>query len=142
MALSKLAVRRLTKLADYMDTVPRDHFHMRDWVAHAGDTQIAGVHRIKKPSDIKAAIVECGMTACALGHAAMIPAFTRAGLVLKRDGFRGFFPALKDTNDGDTTAMRFFDIDMARVDYLFRADHITTPKQWAKHCRKFIKENS
>jgi len=48
--------KRLLKLADYLDTVPRKNFNIDIW--------------------------RCGSVGCAMGHACDIPAFKRVGLKL------------------------------------------------------------
>ena len=113
MALSKLAVRRLTKLADYMDKLK--------------PTPKAGFA-------IDAAYVSkrgCGFVACAGGWATKIPAFRKAGLltVHHSSDLANFFH-ISDDDAHDLFNVR---CDMAAE---------TTPQQWAKLCRTFIRENA
>ncbi len=56
--MARVGRRRLRKLADYLRTVPPKVFDMNIWCKKKG----------------------CGTVACALGHAAQIPSFKRAGL--------------------------------------------------------------
>ncbi len=106
MALSKLAVRRLTKLVDFMQELPpesKKKFNMSDMVFHG-----------------------CGTSACAAGWAETIPSFKRGGYTYW---------------NGDI----YLGIDMNQWSHLFSEElalRIRTPKQWAAHCRKFIKANS
>lgn len=67
----KVRRHRLIKLARYLMNLPVEKsFNMRTW----------GFHRGKhKPTEHN----YCGVSACALGHAAMIPEFKRAGLRMK-----------------------------------------------------------
>lgn len=131
MALSRLAVKRLTKLADFMESVPRHRFSMERWFWHKGrHSHLIG------PTVTRKALEHCETTACALGWAATIPLFRRAGLAIQ-------------TNLGGTEAPLLgatdvFDIDYSAARELFYSDieKIKTPKQWAKHCRRFIRENT
>jgi hypothetical protein len=145
MALSKLAVRRLTKLADFMAKLPApkaQHFDMYEWFTHNRSHVIGGEHGISSAKDIKEeTILKCGMAACAFGWATMVPSFRKAGLTVSMENniayptFRGHlaFEAAKD----------FFDIEHSEVHTLFGLDGgDKTPKQWAKRCREFIKENA
>lgn len=106
--LSKLAIRRLTKLADYMaamKTTKHRRFNMASFFF----------------------VDECGTVACACGWAQTMPYFQRLGA----------------TMDGDWNPQQVFDGD--HWDALFSgrfARTIHTPKQWAAHCRKYIRENA
>ena len=63
--------RRLTRLADYLEELPRTkRFNMGTWGEHHGKHEPAEMNY-------------CGTEACALGHAAMMPEFKRAGLKLE-----------------------------------------------------------
>jgi hypothetical protein len=137
MALSKLAVRRLTKLADFLAALPKDakkKFWMGRWFDHNEEHEHKFGEFIK-PGDLK----HCGTTACALGWAATIPSLYRAGLRIKHypAGFRGTDAPVK-------TAAEFFNIDMGEAMYLFfdvAENENMTPKQWAAVCRNFVSEN-
>ena len=69
---TKIRQSRLTTLADYLEKLPPNRkFNMRTWGTHphnAGHT----------PQEKN----YCGTSACALGHAAMIPKFERLGLTM------------------------------------------------------------
>lgn len=137
MTLSKLAVRRLTKLADYMDALPKEaknHFDMANWLGHEGDHN-HGFGKFIAQEDP----MTCGTTACALGFAATVPSFRKAGLrVAIGSGFNE-----NVTNKNFRSAQKFFDCSENAAHHLFGYSmFIQTPKQWAKHCRKFILENS
>ncbi|SRR5260221_4144024 len=111
--LSKLAVRRLTKLADYMDGLPKEaneHFDM----GSAGPLKLSG----------KGDLLKCGTTACAMGWAATITSFRRAGW-----------------DSGWGREERFFDVSSEGARYLFYSV-VRTPKQWAKRCRRFLSKNT
>lgn len=135
--LSKLAIRRLTKLADFMDALPpeaRKHFDMGRWFKHNG------MHKVK---DEVSALrkFDCGTSACAAGWACAVPEFRRAGLTISGNDvlYDGY-----SAKDSFTALSVFFDIPMTgHLGYLFgNTDNIRTPKQWAKHCRKYIRDNA
>src|SRR5260221_3731316 len=81
--LSKIAVRRLRKLADYMDSLPREaaeHFDMKSWLANIGKDSEHGLRSTQQVGIRE--LSYCGTTACALGWACTIPSFKRAGVRL------------------------------------------------------------
>jgi hypothetical protein len=132
MALSKLTVRRLTKLADYMHSLPKEaenHFDMSHFFAHTGDHPIP-----IEPK--KRHYFDCGSSACALGWAATMPYFRKLGLqihdgrLLVNGRFSWEWPDI-------------FGLDSTDMGFLFSGfTHIRTPKQWAKRCRKFLRDNA
>lgn len=145
--LSKLAVRRLTKLADYMQALPKKaeaHFSMTRWFRRSGG------HKIQDPS-LALKNFDCGTVACAAGWACAIPAFKKAGLRMSTDKYGvddivfGEFRARGSHSNQFLSLRKFFDIDADAAKNLFNPltdSPIKTPKQWAKHCRKFIKANT
>lgn len=141
MALSKLAVRRLTKLADFMEKLPRkswEHFHMASWFDHTGNHD-HGFGRSITQKDLH----QCGTTACALGWAATLPAFKKQGLSMDR---RGNIRWSSLSGSRTTHGMDFFtpesqDRALCAHGILFGGTE-STPKQWAAMCRRFIRENS
>lgn len=112
MALSKLAVRRLTKLADFMDSLPADRAHGFDMRTFREQTK-------------------CGTVACALGWATTIPSFRRAGMTA-----HGWPMDWDEAEFFDTP--NAYEVLFS----MFFHRTIKTPKQWATHCRKFIAQNS
>jgi hypothetical protein len=91
MALSKLAVKRLTTLATFMEKLPASankHFKMRQWFLHTGDHE----HDIGFEVERKD-MNHCGTVACALGWAATVPSFRKAGLKLHQTGGSGYVVA-------------------------------------------------
>jgi hypothetical protein len=135
MALSKLAVRRLTKLAEFMAKLPKSankHFDMTHWFQHDGLHQ----HKIGNVLTRKD-LQHCGTAACAFGWAATIPEFRKAGLTVKT---RAVGDAMRGTIS--TGPAKFFGLSIDESDALFFAFDIKTPKQWAKHCRKFLRDNA
>lgn len=152
MALSKLAVRRLTKLADYIMTVPREHFDMGAWVQkYDADVGLIPFH-----SDVVTAT--CGTSACAIGWATAIPAFKKAGLrayvipekrdlviICDRKPKNAELKAYRSNENSAAAAARFFNISFEDAEYLFWSKDsmgIESPKQWSRMCRKFLKENA
>lgn len=106
--------KRLLKLADHLETVPRSKFYLSVW--------------------------SCGTQACAIGHACSIPSFKRAGLKLKL--WFGILKPSFDNQTGFSAAMAFFDLTWPEIDRLFAASgpsDRTTPKQVAKRIREFVK---
>ncbi len=140
--LSKLAIRRLTKLADYMERLPKKkskHFRMSAWFAHRGVDSEHGLRRNHRISTKE--LNYCGTSACALGWACMIPAFKRAGLSLLHDGIIGEVRFRKDC-DFDAAA-NFFELNEEQSMKLFSGVFdLNTPKQWAARCRKFLRDNA
>ncbi len=134
--LSKLAVRRLTKLADFMDALPakaRKHFDMGTYFDHEGGHSVRSPYAALKKFD-------CGTVACALGWACMVPEFRRGGLRFNRSGSPTFKGTWGETffTEGDEEAE--FIYNGVFVDDL--CEFVRTPKQWAAHCRKFLKANA
>ena len=145
--LSKKAVRRLTKLIEYMESLPREaheHFNMGMWFYHDGvdhDHNISGDITRKH-------LNKCGTVACALGWAATVPEFRRAGLVMTSSLGT---PELRDMTTGMSgpwgaaAAAEFFDIGLEQAIYLFggrtgpRAG-INTQKQWARFARRALRK--
>ena len=135
--LSKLCVRRLNTLADFMDALPpsaQEHFYMGNFFYHTGDHKHKfGKYITRRDLNL------CGTTACAQGWAATIPAFRRQGL---RMNARGVVRFNRGREDGDN----FFAVEdcdrQAGAHKLFYRYHIRTLKGWARMCRKFIRENA
>lgn len=64
--MTKIHARRLLKLADTLEAVPRKEFDIREW----------GRDTTNKKGEV------CGTVACAMGHACSVPSFRAAGLKL------------------------------------------------------------
>ena len=147
--LSKLAKRRLGQLIEFMSKVPKEygaHFHMKSWVMHNGNwANVIGNHGIKKAADVdQEKLIECGMSACALGWGATIPSFKRAGLKLrvKKDGWSPgvLEPVYKGAADMDA-AEKFFDIDEELAVRLFGPDNDDrTQREWAKRAKALVRK--
>lgn len=124
---------RLTKLAELLEKLPRKRFNYGHWV---GDDWKG------KPD------LSCGTTACALGWATTIPAFRRLGLHLSGSAVR-LRPYYLE---GVLAAQKVFLLSYDEASYLFHPDMMlsadlcmppapssdTTPKQVARHIRRFL----
>ena len=131
MSLSKLTVRRLLKLADFLDSLPSSaaqHFDLDTWFCHEKKDH---AHRVG-PYITRRALNHCGTTACALGWASTIPSFRKAGLKIATRSF-GPEPLRK--------AEKFFGLTTQQAEFLFVwGSDSDSPKAWAKHCHKFVQD--
>jgi hypothetical protein len=115
--------KRLMKLADFLDTVPPKHFDMEDYTR--GLWTDDGEFSAKRLTNH-----ECGTSACALGWAATIPEFKKAGLTLAWG-----IPECRGA-PLSPTAKRFFGITEREADTLFYSHWNAGPKAAATRCRK------
>ena len=99
----RIAISRLRRLADHLETVPEDQFNIFVW---------------KQESS-------CGTAACAFGHAASIPSFRKLGLGLQPMqpwppvvGVRYYLPTYKGVSGMDAAA-KFFGIANGEARHLF-----------------------
>ncbi len=124
---------RILRLADFMEKLPKERFYFGSF---AGDNW-AG-----KPD------LSCGTTACAIGWATTIPYFRRLGLYLQKDEWLnvavvkganwssgGLFGVSQDVLD-----LLFFPDDAFPDDEPGSLPRDATPKQWARHARKIVKQ--
>jgi hypothetical protein len=136
-------LRRLERLAAYVATRKPERFNFKTWVG----------------SDWKGAQnLSCGTTACAFGYAPSLPYFRRLGVVLNRDAF-GSNVLLQGSNGdlcGLGAAAKVFNLTEVETSHIFApytkdsteegySKNCTigaraTPKQWAKHARRFIQD--
>lgn len=110
---------RLLKLADYLETVPRDRFDMTDW------------------SNMKTG---CGFSGCAIGwahHGKLFP-----GLAIRKKASDSFSVLHYRGETHLDAAALLFKIDSDSADDLFGPAQIATPKQVAKRIRKFVRDHS
>lgn len=146
MALSKTAERRLTKLVEYMESLPKsadDHFSMKTWMTHEANGHD---HGIKDGDPVKPEHYHlCGTTACAMGHAAQMPYFKRLGLRMVwwvEDGQIG--GDLRWNGDTCSTAgdiSQLFDLEWWRAEKLFAPQNRDrSPKAWAARARKLMRK--
>lgn len=131
MSLSKLAIRRITVLRDFMRRLPKSaeqHFAMHAWFRHTGDHD----HGPRDKPISREILTGCGTTACAAGWAATIPAFRKAGFEFSpSDGFSIEPEKFFDLSTSD----RGYDVN----DELFYSYNIKTPKAWAAMATKVLK---
>ena len=122
-------VKRLLKLADGLEKVPKEVFDYDRWVSITS-----------KLSSPKKTTFDCGFKGCAIGWA---PVF------FPKSGFKivNFVPYYKGETDVDAI-QDFFDITYEEVYDLFVFPHSyknevphTTPKMVARAIRKFVKEH-
>jgi hypothetical protein len=138
--------QRLLKLAAYLRTVPPKRFDYRHWVGR----------------DWKGAPdLSCGTTACALGHAASMPAFRKLGLHLKRASSGETFVALRGLRrrgwawylDASIQAgAKIFGLAPEEARFLFLPDEPlynrhapgggARPKTVAAHIERFVRERA
>lgn len=123
-----VGLRRLLRLADHLDTVPRKSFDMRYWRAEGAN---------------------CGTVSCAAGHACSIPSFRKAGLVMEYDytmyaGLKVFMVKYKSDESFDALA-QFFGISSEDAEFLFNPQQYNqyfyaniTTKQVANRIRKYV----
>jgi len=128
-------INRLTKLAELLESLkPGKHFDMETWGEHNAD-EPPHLDKNGKPG--------CGSVACALGWAACLPSFRKAGLKVEyADGVYGnpvWVPTYKGFT-GEIAGAEFFGIDWNEAYDLFVPDNMDqTPKQVARNVRKLIK---
>lgn len=136
--LGKIGKSRLKKLIAFMESLPKsadEHFNMSYWVQHKGNRIIAteNPHGLADGST-KGKLLGCGTVACAAGWATAIPSFKKAGFVFK--------PSFGGTLKPAIPPGVFFEVGELGDMQLFGAhlqDRITTPKQWAKHAKQWLR---
>jgi hypothetical protein len=134
----KQSDRRLLKLADFLYELPRKRFEYSAWV---GDDW-------KGKSDLS-----CGTTACALGWATTMPYFRKLGLRLSKGGLvvmatgtaglRYFGGSLRSAESVflvtlEEARLLFAPLEEHHTDGLCPDPYNATPKQVAKHIRRFV----
>jgi hypothetical protein len=94
----------------------------------------------------KKAEPECGYSACAIGHAAMMPEFRSLGLYMTYSGVTvgrlvPYFDGCREWN----AVEKFFDISIEQAIKLFTDDHYNSrdpsAKDVAKAIRKFVRKH-
>ena len=132
--MKSVYAKRLIKLAEFLEDLPRKQFSYEQWVGF----------------DWKGAPdLSCGTTACAFGWATTIPAFRRLGLRLKQYGNRGI-PALNGSRlnpsrAAEAAAAHVFGLDEQGFLDLFipgRNESDATPRYVAKKIRRYVAETS
>lgn len=155
--LNQVGARRLETLAAFLHALPRKAFDIGSWLeapdSNDNSREIFAT-LFNKNSSIKtsldpAVVHSCGASACALGWAATIPEFRRAGLTMSFGRFSSV-PAFGDLYAFDA-ASKFFHLsdDWSRekdsMAYsLFGPDSYgeqnVTPKIVAQRIRKLLKD--
>lgn len=129
--------RRLLLLANKLDSLPRARFDFGRWVG---------------PKWQGKADLSCGATACAIGWATTMPVFRLLGLRLNAAGY----PVLKGPEVWENAGMKaitgIFGVSNDEAGRLFlpadfrqepdKLSRRATPKQVAKHIRKFVETRS
>jgi hypothetical protein len=146
--MNAIHARRLLKLADFLDELPRQKFDFATLVREDGKPVLEA---------LKAGKTECGTVACAIGWTpAVFPRLAKWGEV------RGFFgvrkivlptdAAARDKSSREAlilTAAKLFGLSEDDTDTLFVPDYYerrgrlrnnATPKRVAKHIRRFVEK--
>ena len=142
---SKVYKRRLLKLADFLDELPKERFDYREWVDNNWNGKLD---------------ISCNSKACAFGWASTIKSFRKLGLRLMKTQNFGYGYICLAKEDGTTYGDEFvagrviFGLTEEETSFLFIPNHPydlddgnelcspsdeATPKQVAKHIRKFVK---
>jgi len=107
--------KRLHTLAAYLQNIVKaQRFNMDSWVSVDGTRALKSKEMIRMIKD-----QSCGTTACACGHAAMIPEFKAAGLSFNIDNYDDNGNIFYHNLEGIDAAAAFFSLTVAEVDYLF-----------------------
>lgn len=147
MRLSKTAKRRLTVLIAFMSKLPKaaaEHFDMGTWHEHTGYHEHVKAGEPIKKNDL----LSCGTSACALGWAATVPSFQKAGLSTYMSAPFGSirFAVKGEQLSPYDAASRFFDIDGEEARLFFSTKgpcyQAKTPQQWAKLAKRIVASKS
>lgn len=157
---SAVSQRRLTKLAERLETLPRKAFNIDGWAGNRNphsysrhdiprEALNAFGNNLKEDLDPEKAI-SCGTTACACGWATTIPSFRRRGFrmhidksdgtgIVEFEGEYGFAAAEKffDLPNYELTA-HFFSPDSYSKEYTTN-DNAVSPKTVARRLRSYVK---
>ncbi len=157
----KVGLKRLATLAAFLRTIPKSAFNIGSWVTQPTVAGKSLPGRYGGPNDydtIKAGITPkdmhtCGTTACALGWAATIPSFRRAGLKLvyaERGYGDVWFGKTPDDPDDAVSAFdagaEFFRIPEEVSEHFFSPGEYTqdneevTPKMVAARIERYVKD--
>jgi len=128
--------KRILRLADFVEKLPRKRFDFRHFVGGdwKGDKELS-----------------CGTTACALGWSTAIIYFRRLGLSIRSRGEYKGQVVLKGKLGYQRIADKVFGITEQEFNQLFIPVYPldethgylnggATPKQWARHARRLVKE--
>lgn len=133
--MEKKHAKRLLKLADFLSELPKKNFDYCDVIRF----------------DPK-----CGSVGCAIGWAVTLPFAKREGYRVKKSKCTNFFSALTEEVldickggqhvEFDEVGVDLFGLTYGEASLLFTPDSSglgedATPKQVAKHIRKFVKDS-
>lgn len=110
-------IERLQYLADFLRTVPEDHFDLRTWRADNTKDHMA-FQLVSNESLMQHA---CGTTGCAVGWACALPTFQEQGLVWAGRGPRYNCTRHLTSLTGWEAVQAFFDLDQEQGQTLFEA---------------------
>jgi hypothetical protein len=110
-------VRRLRTLSVFLRTIPANLFDLKDWFRDDHGAKQAPMTRGGITSPKLQPRAECGYTGCAVGWAASIPSFRRAGFYLARMDVN-LVPTYEG-GVGRSAVKSFFGLDGDQVDLLF-----------------------
>lgn len=136
--ITKVGARRLRKLCDYMESLPKSankHFSMWGFYEHDGEGHHHAIPAVPRVEDLHS----CGTTACALGWAMTVPSLRKAGLELDicPPYWEGDTPSYEVLNGEEVFGLDNY----GAWDALFGGDRKDrTPKAWAKRVRKLLKK--
>lgn len=128
--------KRLLKLADFLETIPKRVFDMSLWEA-APATKPEG----KKPG-------KCGFAGCALGWAAHVKLFRGLRMFDEELYYQAKGNRMEDVAWGFHAAEELFEITNAQATFLFDEDSYDyaelpiPPKRVAKRIRKLVADNT
>lgn len=109
--------RRLQTLADLLRVIPEDNFNLNSWINPCSPNydRVDLDFARKEPDQLYA----CGTVACAVGWAASIKEFRRAGFKINRGS--PYFQGKKDRPfyKGWSAAEAFFGLSGNKAEYLF-----------------------
>jgi len=130
--VEQVHAKRLLKLADFLEKLPRKRFDYGNWI---GDDW-------KGKADLS-----CGTTACALGWACAMPAFRRLGAGFCNDQSSDNYTSTTLHGEPvwpDKVSYHLFGLTKLEHDRLFEGGGglpwDATPKQAAKFIRAYVKE--
>jgi len=126
-------LKRLLTLASYLETVPPKRYNHNDWATG----KFCSTEKPLEPLH-----AECRTTACALGWAATIPAFKRAGLKVAFDDLGGLVKYKH--HQCEDAAMEFFKLGSDDAGNIFlpgdyHSTQRVTPKMVSKRIRSVVK---
>lgn len=116
----------LTKLADFLETVPCEKFNMNNWSRGWPEDGIQEAFPVLG--------TRCGFAGCAMGWAV-------TGRLFENLRWSGEVPVVTDESGyyrGFDAAMQLFEIDGDAAEKLFGPYNNVTPKQEAKRIRAYV----